>query len=182
MITNLLGLLFHLLGLLLLWLLVLGTLFVLPIWLLASGAVHLRNKHGGWVRLSAGGVMFLFTLFVLDSCFGPWHEKILDRGTAPDGREYALLQTNGGEPFEVRLYVRSEEAGWVFHYIDHEVFPWRSGGHVEFAPDSATARVFRGNKLFKTVDIHPPEQFPSESSLFSPTNTPETLLRSTAIR
>ena len=46
MITNLLGLLFHLLGLLLLWLLVLGTLFVLPIWLLASGIALLVNFTG----------------------------------------------------------------------------------------------------------------------------------------
>jgi hypothetical protein len=162
-------------------LLVIGTLFVLPIWLLASAIVHLRNKHGGWVRLSAGIFMCMFTLFVLDSCFGPWHEKILDKGTAPDGREYVLLQTNGGEPFEVRLYVRSEEAGWVFYYVDHEVFPWRAGGHVEFAPDSATARVFQGNKVYKAIDIHPPEQFHSEGLSFSPTNTPEDILRSTSI-
>ncbi len=182
MTSNLSGLLFHLLGLLFLWLLVFGVLFVLPIWLLASGIAHLRNKHGGMVRLSAGIAMFLFTLFALDSCFGPWHEKILEKGTAPDGREYVLLQTNGGEPFEVRLYVRSEEAGWMFHYVDHEVFPWRSGGHVEFAPDSATARIFCGNKVYKTIDIRPAEPLHPEYESFSPTNTPEDILRSTSIR
>ena len=165
------------LGTLLFWLLVVGVLFVLPAWLLASGIASIRGRRGGTVRLSIGVVMLLFTLFVLDSCFGPWHEKVLDAGTAPDGRKYALLQVGGGEPFEVRLYVRSEGAGWVFHYVDHEVFPWRFGGRVEFAPDSATARIFRGSKVFKTIDVLPPEQTIQHDEPFTPSDSPEDILR-----
>lgn len=165
------------LGLLLFWLLVIGILFVLPPWLLGTGIARLRRRNGGVVRLSLGVIMLLFTLFVLDSHFGPWHEKVLDHGTAPDGRPYALLQVGGGEPFEIRLYVRSEKAGWVFHYVDHEEFPWRSGGHVEFAPDSATATVFHGRVAYKTVDILPPEQTSPNEHFFPSSDTPEDLLR-----
>lgn len=163
---------------LLFWLLVIGILFVLPVWLLGAGIAGLRRRNGGIVRLSLGVVMLLFALFVLDSHFGPWHRKVLDRGTAPDGRSYALLQVGGGEPFEIRLYVRSEEAGWVFHYVDHEVFPWRSGGHVEFSPDSATAQVFHGREAYKTIDILPPEQTDPYDNPFSTADTPEDILRS----
>ena len=83
------------LGTLLFWLLVVGGLFVLPTWLLASGIVRLR------------------------------------------------------------------------------------GGRVEFAPDSATARVFRGSKVFKTVDVLPPEQTVQydEPFPFTPSDSPEDILR-----
>lgn len=121
--------------------------------------------------------MILFAAFVLDSFLGPWHKKILDKGTAPDGREFALLQVGGGEPFQIRLYVRSKEAGWVFHYVDHEVFPWRSGGHVEFSPDTSTAQIFHGSKAFKTVDILPPERIREGGTPFPPSDTPEEILR-----
>ena len=169
--------LFPHLGAILLGMLVIGILFVLPLWLLGTGIADLRRRHGGSVRLSLGVIMLLFSLFVLDSCFGPWHEKVLDCGTASDGRQYALIQIGGGEPFEIRLYVRSEKTGWVFHYVDHEVFPWRFGGRVEFAPDSATAKVFHGSKVFTTVDILPPETTGPCDPPFPPYNSPEDILR-----
>ena len=92
-------------------LLVAGVVFVMPVWLLVSGIARLGRKQGGKIRVLIGMAMLLFAAFVLDSFLGPWHEKILDKGTAPDGREFALLQVGGGEPFQIRLYVRSEEAG-----------------------------------------------------------------------
>ena len=156
-------------------LLVAGVVFVMPVWLLVSGIARLRRKQGGKIRVLIGMAMALFAIFVLDSFLGPWHEKILAKGTAPDGREFALLQVGGGEPFEIRLYVRSEEAGWVFHYVDHEVFPWRSGGHVEFSPDTSTATIFHGSEVFKIIEIVPKDQPESES--FSPSDTPEDILR-----
>lgn len=161
---------------LLLWLLVIGVFFVLPFWLLATGIVRLRSKHGGMIRLSTGIIILLFVLFALDSFFGPWHEKILDKGTAPDGRAYVLLQVKD-DPFGICLFVRNDETGWVFHYVDHEVFPWRTGGHIEFAPDSATARVFQGSKIYRTIDILPPEETVPDYKTFSPTNSPEDILR-----
>lgn len=165
-----------LLGPLLLWVLFIGVLFVLPLWLLATGIARLRSKQRGMIRLSIGIAMLLFALFALDSFFGPWHEKILDQGTAPDGRAYVLLQVKD-DPFGISLFVRNEETGWVFHYVDHEVFPWRTGGHVEFAPDSATARVFQGSKVYRTIDILPPEETVPAYKSFSPTNSPEDILR-----
>ena len=154
-----------------------GVVFVMPVWLLVSGIARLRRRRGGKIRVLIGAAMALFAVFVLDSFLGPWHEKILDKGTAPDGREFALLQVGGGEPFEIRLYIRGEEAGWDFHYVDHEVFPWRSGGHVEFSPDAATAQIFHGNEVFKTIDIIPPERIQEEDAPFPPSDTPEDILR-----
>ena len=129
-------------------------LFVLPIWLLVSGILRVMDGRHGAGRIAIAAVWLLFTAFALDSMFGPWHEKILDRGTTPDGRDYALVQRRD-EPFGIELYVRSPGIGWVFHYVDHEVFPWRFGGHVEFS--DGTASVFRGQKLYKSIDLEPPE-------------------------
>ena len=141
------------LALLLLLLLVL-VLFVLPIWLLVSGILRVADGRRGAGRIAVATVWLLFTAFALDSTFGPWHEKILDRGTTPDGRDYVLVQRRH-EPFGIEFYVRSPGIGWVFHYVEHETFPWRSGGHVEFT--DGTASVFRGSKLYKTIDLKPPE-------------------------
>ena len=145
------------LALLLLLFLVL-VLFVLPIWLLVSGVLRVADGRRVAGRIAVATVWLLFTAFALDSTFGPWHEKILDRGTAPDGRDYVLVQrfsTPPVEPFAIDLYVRSPGIGWVFHYVEHETFPWRSGGHVEFS--DGTASVFCGSKLYKTIDLKPPE-------------------------
>ena len=163
---------------LVIWALVVFVLFVAPIWLLVAGLRRVRAKRGGRIRVAISTIWLLFSAFAIDSYFfpGPRHVKILDQGTAPDGRSYVLLQTNGGEPCEIRLYIRSEGVGWVFHYVDHEVFPWRFGGHVEFSPDTATARIIRGNKEFKTIEVHPPEE-PGQSEPFPPSETPEDLLR-----
>ena len=127
-------------------------LFVAPIWLFVSGIRRLANRRGGTIRVVVGAVWAMFTLFALDSMFGPWHERILDTGTTPDGRDYVLIQ-RFNEPFGVELYVRSPDVGWVFYYIDHEVFPWRCGGDVEFS--DGTASVFRGREIYKTVDLLP---------------------------
>ena len=137
------------------WALVGFVLVVAPIWLLVAGLQRVRAKRGGRIRIAISAIWLLFSAFAIDSYFfpGPWHVKILDQGTAPDGRSYVLLQTTRGEPCEIRLYIRSEGMGWVFHYVDHEVFPWRFGGHVEFSPDTATARIFRGDEEYKTIAV-----------------------------
>ncbi len=105
--------------------------------------------------------------------FGPWHEKILDTGTTPDGRDYALIQCFN-EPFAVEFYVRNPDVGWVFYYIDHEVFPWRCGGHVEFS--DGTASVFRGRDVYTTVDLLPPGETDSHIS-YPPSLSPEDLFK-----
>ncbi|MBR4613779.1 MAG: hypothetical protein IKO40_13820 [Kiritimatiellae bacterium] len=162
---------------LVIWALVVFVLFVAPIWLLVAGVRSLRAKRGGRIRIAISAMGLLFSAFAIDSfCPWPWHVKILDQGTAPDGRSYVLLQTNGGEPCEIRLYIRSEGVGWVFHYVDHEVFPWRFGGHVEFSPDTATAQIFRGSKEFNTIDVRPSEE-PGQSEVLPPSETAEDVLR-----
>ena len=80
--------LFYLFGQTLILALAALLLFVVPGWLLVSGIRRLANRRGGAIRLAVGAVWALFTLFALDSMFGP-HEKILDTGTTPDGRDYA---------------------------------------------------------------------------------------------
>ena len=148
-------------------------LFVVPGWLLVSGIRRLATRRGGAIRVAIGAVWALFTLFALDSMFGPWNEKILDTGTTSDGRDYALIQ-RFNEPFGVELYVRSPDVGWVFYYIDHEVFPWRCGGHVEFS--DVTASVFRGRDVYETVDLLPPGEADSHQ-VYPPSLSPEDLFK-----
>ena len=130
---------------------VLSALMLPPLWMLISGI-----KHKGRIRMMVGGacfvVVFAFGVFLVDS-FCPRHERILDHGTTPDGREYALIQLNNGEPYNLELFVRNGKGDWVFNYVDHEIWPIRSGAYVGFSDDAA--RVFCGNKLFKTVEIYP---------------------------
>ena len=159
------------------WALVGFVLVVAPIWLLVAGLQRVRAKRGGRIRIAISAIWLLFSAFAIDSfCPWPWHVKILDQGTAPDGRSYVLLQTNGGEPCEIRLYIRSEGVGWVFHYVDHEVFPWRFGGHVEFSPDTATARIFRGDEEYKTVAVRSTVE-PDANEPFPQSETAEDVLR-----
>ena len=162
---------------LVIWALVVFVLFVAPIWLLVAGLRRVRAKRGGRIRIAISAIWLLFSAFAIDSFFPwPWHVKILDQGTAPDGRSYVLLQTNGGEPCEIRLYIRCEGVGWVFHYVDHEVFPWRFGGHVEFSSDTATAKVFRGDEEYKTVTVCSAVE-PDANEPFPPSETAEDVLR-----
>ena len=130
---------------------VLSTLTLLPLWMLISGI-----KHKGRIRMMVGGacfaVAFAFGVFLVDS-FCSRHERILDHGTTPDGREYALIQLNNGEPYDLKLFVRNWKGDWVFNYVDHEIWPIRLGAHVGFS--DGEARVLCGNKLFKTVEIYP---------------------------
>ena len=160
------------------WALVGFVLVVAPIWLLVAGLQRVRAKRGGRIRIAISAIWLLFSAFAIDSYFfpGPWNVKILDQGTAPDGRSYVLLQTTRGEPCEIRLYIRSEGMGWVFHYVDHEVFPWRFGGHVEFSPDTATARIFRGDEEYKTVSVRSTVE-PDVNEPFPPSETAEDVLR-----
>ncbi len=162
---------------LVIWALVVFVLFVAPIWLLVAGVRSLRAKRGGRIRIAISAMGLLFSAFAIDSfCPWPWHVKILDQGTAPDGRSYVLLQTNRGEPCAICLYIRSEGVGWVFHYVDHEVFPWRFGGHVEFSPDTATAKIFRGDEEYKKVAVRSTVELDANEP-FPPSETAEDLLR-----
>ena len=159
------------------WALVGFVLVVAPIWLLVAGLQRVRAKRGGRIRIAISAIWLLFSAFAIDSfCPWPWHVKILDQGTAPDGRSYVLLQTTRGEPCEIRLYIRSEGMGWVFHYVDHEVFPWRFGGHVEFSPDTATARIFRGDEEYKTIAVRSTVE-PDVNEPFPQSETAEDVLR-----
>ena len=76
-------------------------LMLLPLWMLISGI-----RHKGRIRMMVGGacfvVVFAFGVFLVDS-FCSRHERILDHGTMPDGREYALIQLNNGEPYNLSM-------------------------------------------------------------------------------
>lgn len=166
------------LAILAIWALVGFVLVVAPIWLLVTGLRSVRAKRGERIRIAISAIWLLFSAFAIDSYFfpGPWNVKILDQGTAPDGRSYVLLQTTRGEPCEIHLYIRSEGVGWVFHYVDHEVFPWRFGGHVEFSPDTTTAKIFRGDEEYKIVAVRSTVE-PDANEPFPPSETAEDVLR-----
>jgi len=157
---------------------VLGT----PIWLLATGIMRIADKRGGVVRTAIGAVWLVAVMAVgiwVADGFSARHEKILDKGVTPDGREYCLLQRRGGEPYEVRLYVRNAKREWVGHYVDHEVWPWRSG-RLDFT--NGTARVLHGDRPHCTVDIEPPDAPGRPNADFTPSATPETILGGSAER
>ena len=136
-------------------------LFALPTWLFVVGIS--RRK---WWRVAIGVVWLVVSatlVAVVVDMFSSRHERILDYGKTPDGREYVLVQTCTGEPYAVELYIRDMHGRWVFHYVDHEIFPWRHGGRVEFV--GGVARVFEGGVLFKDVELEPPSSQDAKGSL-----------------
>ncbi|MBQ7190598.1 MAG: hypothetical protein IJR99_14415 [Kiritimatiellae bacterium] len=100
-----------------------------------------------WIAASCA-----FVAFVADQ-FSTRHERILDQGRILDGREYVLFQTCTGEPYHIMLFIRDTQGEWLFHYVDHEAWPWRSGGHLDFS--DGRVRVFHGKEPFCTVDSTP---------------------------
>ena len=124
-------------------------LFLLPFLLLWAG-IKKKNRWcivvgATWLLLSCGLVAFV------SDQFSARHERILDHGKTPDGREYVLLQVCTGEPYNIKLVVRNAKREWQFYYVDHEVWPWRHGGRLDFS--SGEVRVFCGDEPFQTIDI-----------------------------
>ena len=131
--------------------LVLTLFLILPLWLLVTGIKRKRKVRivGAmlWLTLSCS-----LALLATDSSSSR-HEQILDHGQTPAAHEYVLFQTCTGEPYNVQLYVRNSQEEWQFFYVDHEVWPWRDGGHVEFS--EGEARVFCGDSEYCTIDLEP---------------------------
>ena len=131
-------------------------LFFLPIGILLWGIIY-KGKRSIII-----GSIWLFTLLALVAIFvdlcSASRERILDAGMLPDGREYVLMQLWNGEPYRIDLYVRNSEGKWIFHYVEHETFPWLSGGHVEFT--NKMAKVFKGDELYRDVELN----FPSNGN------------------
>ena len=131
--------------------LILTLFLILPLWFLVTGIKRKRNVRivvaTLWLAVSCS-----LALLAADS-FSSRHERILDHGQTPDGHEYVLFQTCRGEPYEVELFVRNEQREWQFFYVDHEVWPWRNGGHVEFR--EGKARVFCGDREYRTIALEP---------------------------
>ena len=131
--------------------LVLTLFLILPLWFLVTGIKRKRNVRivvaTLWLAVSCS-----LALLATDS-FSSRHERILDHGQTPDGHEYVLFQTCRGEPYQVELFVRNSQEEWQFFYVDHEVWPWRNGGHVEFS--EGEARVFCGDSEYCTIELEP---------------------------
>ena len=124
-------------------------LFALPAWIAIRSAKH-RRKFGIAIGTVWLGCSILLTVFA-SYLFSGGYERILDNGFSPDGREYVLTQTSNGEPYEVCLYIRNATGDWIFYYVDHEVWPWFGGGHLEFS--DGKARVMKGKELYKEITI-----------------------------
>lgn len=124
-------------------------LFVLPAWIAIRSAKH-RRTFGIAIGTVWLGCSILLTIFV-SYLFSGGYARILDNDFSPDGREYVLMQTSNGEPYEVRLYIRNAIGDWIFYYVDHEVWPWFDGGHLEFS--DGKARVMKGKELYKEITI-----------------------------
>lgn len=157
---------------LLIWSVVLTLLFIIPAWLLLTGIKRKRC----W-RVVTGTIWLVLSCvlvaFVADP-FSARHEGILDHGTTPDGREYVLFQACNGEPYAVRLYVRNMDGEWLFYYVDHEVWPWRHGGRLDFS--DGKVRVFCGEEPFRTIDIEVEDG--SKSERYPSTMTAEEVFNS----
>jgi hypothetical protein len=129
----------------------LALFLILPLWFLVTGIKRKRKAR-----------IVIATIWLAVSCplallaadlFSSRHERILDHGQTPDGREYVLFQTCTGEPYSVQLYVRNDQSEWQFFYVTHEVWPWRDGGHVEFR--EGKAYVFCGDRKNRTINLKP---------------------------
>ena len=157
---------------LLIWSIILTLLFIIPARLLLTGIKRKRCR-----RVVAGTMWLVLSCvlvaFVADP-FSTRHEGILDHGTTPDGREYVLFQACNGEPYAVQLYVRNKDGEWMFYYVDHEVWPWRHGGRLDFS--DGKVRVFCGEEPFRTIDIE--EEDGSESECYPSTMTAEEVFNS----
>ena len=156
----------------LIWSIALTLLLILPAWLLVTGIKRKRR----W-RVLAGTVWLASSCVLVALVADPFstrHEGILDHGTTPDGREYVLFQVWNGEPYAVQLYVRNTNGGWRFYYVDHEVWPWRHGGQIDFSDGKVC--VFCGEELFRVLDID--EENGSESERYPNYMTAEEVFNS----
>ena len=142
-------------------------LFLLPFLLLWAG---IKKKNRWRIVVGATGLILSCGLvaFVSDQ-FSSRHERILDHGKTPDGREYVLFQVCTGEPYNIKLFVRNAKREWQFYYVDHEVWPWRCGGRLVFS--SGEACVFCGDERYLTIDIA--EKNGSESDRYPAAMTAE---------
>jgi len=82
----------------------------------------------------------------------PGRSGIVTSGTAPDGREYCVVQTFQvlSEPYHVSLYVRDDLRIWRGYYLQHQDFGWRSA-RVEVNGDRAV--VERNGERFKEIEL-----------------------------
>ena len=105
-------------------------LSVVPFGLLVSGIVAAANRRGGRGRIAVAAVWFAAAA-ALVLLPGFRDERLLGSGLAPDGREWCLVQVDGMDPSEVRLYVRDGVGGdWVLAGRDSCFRPWKSGSVV----------------------------------------------------
>ena len=105
-------------------------LSVVPLGLLVSGIVAAANRRGGRGRIAVAAVWFAAAA-ALVLLPGFRDERLLGSGLAPDGREWCLVQVDGMDPSEVRLYVRDGVGGdWVLAGRDSCFRPWKSGSVV----------------------------------------------------
>ena len=138
----------------LIWSIALTLLLILPAWLLVTGIKRKRR----W-RVLAGTVWLASSCVLVALVADPFstrHEGILDHGEV------------------VQLYVRNTNGGWRFYYVDHEVWPWRHGGQIDFSDGKVC--VFCGEELFRVLDID--EENGSESERYPNYMTAEEVFNS----
>ena len=105
-------------------------LSVVPLGLLVSGIVAAANRRGGRGRIAVAAVWFAAAA-ALVLLPGFRDERLLGSGLAPDGREWCLVQVDGMDPSEIRLYIRDGVGGdWVLAGRDSCFRPWKSGSVV----------------------------------------------------
>ena len=109
---------------------VVAFLSVAPLGILVAGIVAAANRRGGWWRIAFGAV-WLAAAAALVLLPGFRDERLLGSGLAPDDREWCLVQVDGMDPSEIRLYVRDGVGGdWILAGRDSCFRPWRSGSVV----------------------------------------------------
>lgn len=122
---------------------------------------------GMTVLLAALGFLMLFGWLA-----GPWHEKIVARGTAPDGREYLLSQAwvDWYDGYDIRIFFREADGEWQSLCGGHWWHPFAgvAGVWLDGPEEGAHVVTKRGGEwlLQGHPTVHPAETTPEELHAF----------------
>lgn len=135
------------------------SLFIMPVWTIISG----KRRKWRWLTW-LGAVWLALSITVTWLCldgFNARHERILDHGVTPNGREYVLFQVFTSEPYDVMLHVRDASGEWRSHYHQDRAWPWRDASRVDFSYGINLPRIISGGETVSSISLKYPSRYDS---------------------